>query len=139
LSEAIRLNPEYARAHYGRGVAYRMKGDLDKAIADYTEAIRLNPRLAAAYNERGLSYGEMQQDDRALADCSEAIRLDPNMAGAYVGRGAAYCQMQKYDRASDMSRSGIAEMVDILTVPPSKRLKPLTELLGEVWMPGEKK
>jgi hypothetical protein len=39
----------------------------------------------------------------------------------------------------DMSRSGIAEMVDILTVPPAKRLKPLTELLGEVWMPGEKK
>jgi hypothetical protein len=35
----------------------------------------------------------------------------------------------------NMSRSGIAEMVDILTVPPSKRLKPLTELLGEVWIP----
>ena len=29
--------------HYNRGESYRLKGDHDRAIVDYTEAIRLNP------------------------------------------------------------------------------------------------
>jgi tetratricopeptide (TPR) repeat protein len=41
LTEAVRLNPEYAVAYFVRGSAYSRKNDLDKAIADCNEAIRL--------------------------------------------------------------------------------------------------
>ena len=37
-----------------RGEAYRGKGDMDRAIADFTEAIRLDPKYAIAYINRGL-------------------------------------------------------------------------------------
>ena len=37
-------------------VAYGRKGELDKAIADYTEAIRLDPKHAQAYYDRGGAY-----------------------------------------------------------------------------------
>ena len=40
-SEAIRLDPDYAKACKNRGIAYAEKGEYDKAIKDYTEAIRL--------------------------------------------------------------------------------------------------
>jgi tetratricopeptide (TPR) repeat protein len=36
-----------------RGIAYRAKGDLDRAISDYSEAIRLDPSYDIAYFNRG--------------------------------------------------------------------------------------
>ena len=42
-----------ATAYCRTGDAYREKGELDKAIADYTEAIRLEPKDATAYFARG--------------------------------------------------------------------------------------
>src|SRR5579859_3133641 len=39
--EAIRLNPDYALAHYNLGLALRKKGDRDGAIAEYRTAIQL--------------------------------------------------------------------------------------------------
>ena len=44
--------------YYNRGYAYRKKGDMDRAIADYTEALRLDPKYAIAYNNRGLAYSD---------------------------------------------------------------------------------
>ena len=79
-----------AIAHHERGLAYRSKGDFDRAIADYSEAIRLDPKLAAAYNNRGNAYKNKGDFDRAIADLSEAIRLDPKLASAYNDRGNAY-------------------------------------------------
>jgi tetratricopeptide (TPR) repeat protein len=42
-TEAIRLDPDYADAYNNRGIAYRRKRDLDRAIANYAETIRLDP------------------------------------------------------------------------------------------------
>ena len=52
-TQAIRLDPKDAEAHFGRGCSYSKKGDHDKAIADFTDAIRLNPKHADAYHNRG--------------------------------------------------------------------------------------
>ena len=79
FTHAIRLNPKDATAYYGRGGAYRHKGELDKAITDYTEVIRLNPKQAIAYYARAYTYGHKGEPDKAIADFTEAIRLDPIM------------------------------------------------------------
>jgi len=42
-SEAIRLNPHYAHAYYGRGIAFSNSSDLQCAIEDINDAIRLAP------------------------------------------------------------------------------------------------
>ncbi|HBE32507.1 MAG TPA: peptidase C14, partial [Cyanobacteria bacterium UBA11368] len=44
LNEALKLNPNSAKAFYNRGVAYGNKGEYDRAIADFTAAINLNPK-----------------------------------------------------------------------------------------------
>src|SRR5262245_36874673 len=36
--------------YYNRGLEWRAKGDLDRAIAEYDEAIRLDPKYVLAYN-----------------------------------------------------------------------------------------
>ena len=48
--------PNLAWAYTNRGIAYRAKGQPDRAIADYDQAIRLNPNFAMAFYNRGIAY-----------------------------------------------------------------------------------
>jgi tetratricopeptide (TPR) repeat protein len=75
LSEAIRLNPQYADAYFNRGNVYYGQQDYSRAVADYSEAVRLNPRDAEAFNKRADSYERLGDPARAAADRAEAARL----------------------------------------------------------------
>jgi len=68
FSDAIHVDPNQARAYYGRGLALGATRKFDEAIADYSEAIRLDPTLAPAYQSRGKAHLEKRNADQALAD-----------------------------------------------------------------------
>ena len=87
LGETARMR---AGALINRALAYRAKGELDRAIADYSEAIRIDPRYADAYYNRAIAFKAKGDLDRAIADYNEAIRLNPRDALAYNNRGIAY-------------------------------------------------
>jgi tetratricopeptide (TPR) repeat protein len=98
---AARDKPEkLAEAHHGRGVGYRLKGELDRAIQDYGQAIKLNGKLAAAYNDRGVAHDRKGDYDRAVQDFDQAIRLRP-AAEPYFNRGNAQLGRSQYAAAID--------------------------------------
>jgi tetratricopeptide (TPR) repeat protein len=99
IRSGIPTDKELAALFNYRGVAYKAKGDLDRAIADYTEAIRRDPDFAAAYNSRGIAYKAKGDVDKAIADYDQAIRLNPGSAPAFNNRGYAYFAKSSYDRA----------------------------------------
>jgi tetratricopeptide (TPR) repeat protein len=99
IQSARETQKNKAIAHYDRGIVYKKRGDLDRAVADFNEAIRLDPKLAYPYNERGDSYKAKGDFDRAGADFNEAIRLDPKFASAYNSRGNVYLHNRDFDRA----------------------------------------
>jgi tetratricopeptide (TPR) repeat protein len=99
IRSGIPNDKELAALFNYRGVAYKAKGDLDRAIADYTEAIRRDPNYAAAYNSRGIAYKAKGDVDKAIADYDQAIRLNPGSAPAFNNRGYAYFAKSSYDRA----------------------------------------
>ena len=74
-SESTADQASDAAAYYLRGVTYHSKGELEKAIADYTEAIRINPDHAKAYNNRGAAYEYKGEYDKAMADYAKAKEL----------------------------------------------------------------
>jgi tetratricopeptide (TPR) repeat protein len=95
-------------AHVGRGLAFASKGDLDRAVADFTEAVRLNPKDALAYSNRGLTFADKGDFDRAIADYTTAIRLNPlprsDLSGVphvniYHNRCIAWTRKGDLDRA----------------------------------------
>ena len=53
------------------------RGDMDKAIADYTEAIRLKPDYAWAYHNRGMACRNKGDYARARADWEKVLRIGP--------------------------------------------------------------
>jgi tetratricopeptide (TPR) repeat protein len=82
-----------------RGRAYRAKGDLDHAIADYTEAIKIEPNFVLAFYSRGIAYFNKRDYDRAIADYTVSLRLTPRDIIALQNRGHAYQAKQDYDNA----------------------------------------
>ena len=87
LNNAIKLQPDYARAYGNRGIAYSGLGNHQRAIEDFNEAIRLNPEDAIAYACRGIAYSGLGKHQRAIEDFNEASRLKPDLAEAYTNRG----------------------------------------------------
>jgi tetratricopeptide (TPR) repeat protein len=81
---------DMANAYYNRGIAYRSKGNLDRAIDDFTQAIRLDSRESEFVNDRGAAYHAKGDIDRAIADYDKAIQLNPKAAEPYNNRGSAY-------------------------------------------------
>ena len=59
-SAVIRGDARRARSWRRRStiaaLAYRLKGDLERAIQDYGQAIRVHAKFASAYNNRGVAY-----------------------------------------------------------------------------------
>ena len=66
-----------------------MKGELDRAIADYDAALRLNPEDGFAHRFRGDACLARGDYGRAVADFGVALRMDSADEVAYRGRGNA--------------------------------------------------
>lgn len=93
------IGSNLAVAFNNRGLAYKNKGQWDRAIADYSESIRLNPDDAQVFNNRGNAYYFNGQLDRAIEDYGDAIRLQPDLAAAFSNRGNIYRKKGQFDRA----------------------------------------
>src|SRR5262245_54423225 len=78
-SAIIQHNPKDITAYLNRGDAYGLKGDVDRAIADYNKAIELNPNYAPAYNSRGRAYTSKGDYVHAVADVTKAGELTPKL------------------------------------------------------------
>jgi tetratricopeptide (TPR) repeat protein len=90
-----------SQLHNNRGVEFKSKKDLDRALADFSEAIKLNPKNLIAYNNRGNTLVDQGANDKAIADFDAAIAGDPSYLNAYSGRGDAYKNKKDYDHAID--------------------------------------
>src|SRR5262249_8980100 len=65
-----------AIAYNNRGNAYNVKGEYDRAIADYAESIKADPNYAKAFNNRGAAYQKLGQLKLAVNDFDRSIKLD---------------------------------------------------------------
>jgi lipoprotein NlpI len=78
--QAIKFNPQYAKAFNNRGTAYYDKQDYGHAVDDYSEAIALNPEYPSAYFSRGLAYLYGGTLANAQSDFKQASDLNPKYA-----------------------------------------------------------
>lgn len=95
FKKAITINPKYANAHKGLGIAYLEKGMLDEAIVELKKAVAIDPKRADAHNNLGMAYWARGLSDKAISEYMEALAIEPNFVEAHynlaVGYGAAGC------------------------------------------------
>ncbi len=87
---ALRINPDYAEAHYNLGVVYGQQGRIDEAIREYQAALRINPDYAEAHHNLGLVYGQQGRTDEAIREYQAALRINPDYAEAHYNLGVVY-------------------------------------------------
>ena len=83
LNHAVDLDPVYSPAYNNLGMAYRRKGDHDKAIEYYEKALeidleKLGPEhteVAIRYNNLGVAYQSKGDCDRAIEYYEMALRI----------------------------------------------------------------
>jgi Tfp pilus assembly protein PilF len=80
FTRVIKLTKD-AAAYVQRGCTYLVKGDLDRAITDFTTAIKRAPEYADAYHCRGLAYDRKGEAALAQADRAKASAIggDPGL------------------------------------------------------------
>ena len=59
MSNQSNMSPE---DYNNSGLDCALKGDLEKAIEDFTEAIQLNDKFVSAYRNRGTAYYDIGVD-----------------------------------------------------------------------------
>jgi tetratricopeptide (TPR) repeat protein len=90
LSKSKEAKRNRATAYAHRGDAYRAKGELDRAIADYGAAIAAKPNTASIFLGRGEAYLAKGEYERAIADFDKALALDGTLVSAYLDRAKAH-------------------------------------------------
>jgi tetratricopeptide (TPR) repeat protein len=100
-------NENLSEAYYARGINRFLKGDHDRAIADFNKGIELNPQNSNNYFGRGITWHEKGEYNRAISDFKKGIELNPENADNYTGCGLAWHSKGNYDLAIVYFTKGI--------------------------------
>jgi Flp pilus assembly protein TadD len=107
LEEALRLYPDYAKAHNNLGLAYQQMNRLQDALREHAEAARLEPGLAEAHYNLGLDAQGLGRLDEAVAHYRRALQLKPDYAQAHNNLGAALVRLGRFEEAADEFRRAL--------------------------------
>jgi TolB-like protein/tetratricopeptide (TPR) repeat protein len=118
FEEAIRLEPDYARAHAGLALAWVVAHHnapdvsateaLARAEAAARRALEFDPRLAEAYTALGYTYYWMWRWDDALEALERAVVLNPNSSAARQWYGEQLAQLGRSAEAEAQLRQAVA-------------------------------
>ena len=93
--KAVALNPDYADAYHGLGLAYLMVGQDTDAIAACKKAIALKPYCAESYGNMGRAYYELGQYAEAIVAFKKTIAIKPDYSFVYCAMGATYEKLKQ--------------------------------------------
>ena len=97
--QAIKIKPDYAKAHYSLGIAYGNLGMYREAIESYKQAIRIKPDYAEAHYNLGIDYRNLGMYKEAIEAFKQAIRIKPDDADAHGNLGVPYSDLGMYREA----------------------------------------
>jgi serine/threonine protein kinase len=94
FEQALRLDPYFADASFGRGNVLYYLGHYEEALAAIEWAIRLDPGNAALYNNKGCVLYALGRFREALMAYEQALRLDPRLVNALTGKNLTIRQLR---------------------------------------------
>ncbi len=99
--EAIKIDPQFQAAHFGRADAFLKAGNPGKARESYDQAVLQMIDDPLVYNNRGTFQLQQGRVDGAIADFSKALELEPTFSMAALNRGFARAQQLDWFEAEN--------------------------------------
>ena len=84
-----------------------LKGDIDRAIEDYSSAIQISPNEVDLYIGRGYMWQCKGEYEKAIENYSDALRICPADSPAYFCRGNAWAEKGDLPKAIQDMRAAI--------------------------------
>jgi tetratricopeptide (TPR) repeat protein len=85
---------------FNMGIAYKAKGEADKAIAEYRKAIDLAPEYSEAHNNLGNLLKGQKKFDEAIYHFEESIRIFPENPSTHNNLGTIYAMKGDVGKAA---------------------------------------
>jgi tetratricopeptide (TPR) repeat protein len=101
LREALRLKPDYARAHYNLGNALARLGKTEEAIEHYRQALRWQPDFVDAHNKLGLALAKLSKTKEAIEQYELALQRRPDDAEARYNLANALVKAGRSEEAEE--------------------------------------
>jgi adenylate cyclase len=91
VKKAMRLSPYYPDWYLGPlGVAYRLTGNYDEAIAAFEKRRERNPDSMVVHLGLALVYAEVGREEEARAAAAEVLKRSPTFSLAKISKGLPY-------------------------------------------------
>jgi len=97
--EALKAEPDSARAHVNLASALGMLGQNKEAIQHYEQALKLDEKNATAHFNLGVLYLEQQDHDKAIRHLQETIAIAPKDSTARLYLASILLQENKVNEA----------------------------------------
>ena len=113
-SEAIRLDPRFARGYACRGSVLNNKDEYSKALKDFDYALSLEPNNGDFYYSRASIHGHLANTDQELSDLAKAIQL----ISSEVGRSFAFSRRAEIYQKQEKFAEAIADYSEAIRLNP---------------------
>lgn len=97
---ALAAKPNWALPHATLGLAYFMKNDSERGLAEANEAVRLDPQLVWAKTVRIRINSARKQFAEVISDATAVIAASPTNGEAFYYRGEAKVELGDYRAAA---------------------------------------
>lgn len=97
-NKATELDAENAKAYFIRGIAYKEKGDTNRAINSFQTTVEKDQQYYHAYMQLGLLFAA-KHNKLAIDYYNNALNLKPKSIEAYYGLGMFYQEHGAYNKA----------------------------------------
>src|SRR5947209_2479826 len=97
---ALRLEPEYVPALYGKGATLFLLKRYEESVTAYDRAIQASAHPDARYHYgKASALRKLKRYEESLAAYDEAIRLNPRRARVYKEKGELLLELERYAEA----------------------------------------
>src|SRR5438128_12695563 len=99
MTTAQRSPIHMGNLHLERGIALKIAGDYDAALADLKEALAEEPDCSEAHHQLGLVYGFIGEFELSLQSLQQAVTLDGANLNTLNDLALTYSMLGMYDEA----------------------------------------
>lgn len=120
LNNAVKLDPDMAKAYYVLGAVYQTQKEEEKMEENYKLAIekaestndrstlqRSTRALISFYNNKGVNAVQGKKYDEAISTFTKLLEIDDTYASAYYALAKAYNEKKSWDQAISVIEKGL--------------------------------